>query len=170
MALFDFYPNILLQMIIKFVFVLSRRVTTSPPRTRRSSTSSQGSSSEVAPRLAASVPASPARVRPRSRSPRPASTNRPRSRSPRPPQQTNNTNNSDSGSEVSDEGYRSLGNKLTVPNHDADDLPTGKTQLFSTTSPDRAGSISSRHLQIKLFGPILKREVIFLHRSGFFTV
>lgn len=108
-----------------------RRVTTSPPRTRRSSTSSQGSASEVT-RQVASVPASPARARPRSRSPRPASTTRPRSRSPRPPpQQQQQANNSDSGSEVSDEGYRSLGNKLTVPNHhDGDDLPTGRNTRF----------------------------------------
>lgn len=108
--------------------IVFRRVTTSPPRTRRSSTSSQGSASEVT-RQAASVPASPARARPRSRSPRPASTTRPRSRSPRPPQQQQ-ANNSDSGSEVSDEGYRSLGNKLTVPNHDGDDLPTGRIFIY----------------------------------------
>ncbi|XP_059486963.1 GAS2-like protein pickled eggs [Neocloeon triangulifer] len=114
------------------------RVPTSPPRTRRSSTSSQGSTSEATLRPSISVPASPARARPRSRSPRPASSNRPRSRSPRPPQ---NANNSDSGSEVSDEGYRSLGHKLTVPN---DDLPTERPE--SAISQRSNGSDCSDHL------------------------
>ncbi|XP_065349200.1 GAS2-like protein pickled eggs isoform X2 [Cloeon dipterum] len=102
-------------------------VHTSPPRTRRSSTSSQGSTPDpTLLRPSASVPASPARVRPRSRSPRP--------RSPRP--QQSNAINSDS--EGSDEGYRSI--KLTVP---TDDLPTERPE--SAISQRSNGSDCSEH-------------------------
>ncbi|KAF4532455.1 hypothetical protein B566_EDAN003030 [Ephemera danica] len=100
----------------------------SPPRTRRSSTSSVGSGGTP------QVPASPARgARQRSRSPRPPAQQQ-RSRSPRPPVTV--TAASDSGSEVSDEGYRSLGvnNKLLPPGIDEADTHERPESAMTNTS------------------------------------